>query len=60
MAWPKWNMEFPIYVTRRATNDTIGSWYVNIYVGIIMLYLGVINALLWGGIGIWKAIEVIL
>jgi hypothetical protein len=50
----------PIYVTNATADGTIAYYSMPLWASLAGLLVVFFNALLWGGIGIYKAVEVIL
>jgi hypothetical protein len=60
MALKDWFIPIPVYVTRKtAGSNSTGYFSLAAWIAIPTFYIVALNILLWGGIGIWKAIEVI-
>lgn len=49
------DMNIPVYVTRANNDGTRGTWSINAYWGVGILYLAVTNAVGWGIYGIVQA-----
>ena len=52
-------LSLPFYVTNKTAGGLIMSYSMNVWLIILAMFLVMANLLLWGGIGIWKAFEVI-
>jgi hypothetical protein len=50
------NLSIPFYVTRKTASGMIGTWSVSAIPGLLILFLGMFNAIFWG---IWALLEVL-
>ena len=54
------NISMPVYVTRKTAGGMTGQLSLNAYVALTILMLLTANALLWGGIGIYEGIKLVV
>lgn len=55
-----WMTPFGVYVSRKTTSGMVYTLTSPMLLVVGVYLLALLNALLWGGIGIYKAVEVIL
>lgn len=54
-----WFAQIPIWVSRKTADGMTSQFSVPLYLFMIIGLLGVLNFLLWGGIGIYEAARVL-
>lgn len=55
-----WMTPFCVYVSRKTASGMVYTLTSPMLLVVSIYVLALLNALLWGGIGVYKAIEVIL
>lgn len=54
------NISMPIYVTRKTADGDTGSLSMSIWMQLLVLFLLWLNAVIWGCLGIYKAVRVVI
>lgn len=52
------NLQVPVYVTRKTADGYTGSYSQSLWMTILAQLLVWTNIVLWGVVGVWKAVEV--
>lgn len=55
----EWNYPAPIFSTRKSNREEVFTVTVPTWIALMLAIIILLNILLWGGIGLWKAGEVI-
>lgn len=55
-----WNIQSPVYVTRKTAHDETGSVSMSLWMQLLTLILIWLNIVIWGGIGLYEAVRVMI